>query len=1142
MDETTLIAMSKSGESNGSYDYDHHPHHHDVNHSQSHSHSRSHDDLFYNQHKSFSVSIDLLVPPASSSLLNASTASSKKSLELSDGNENQHEEAEGEMFSLEVDEREATDERGEEKEEDENLKLLEKSSFQETLREDSEEDYQEEESSTFMLERSLVGLKDDDDNNNDMVLQKSTFVTTDGGEAEKDEERKEGEGEEEEEEESDDNESVHLSDFMQSPILKKPPILTGFSSSSSSSAPPENEIITSSCSDDDSLDSLYELKAVLSPNLQSQEEEEEQSSSSSFSQTISLNLFGGSATKSVVDRYKATVKEEADEEEESDSGFQISSEMEITKSKEESSMMMTMMKTTTRQYQTTSSSSSSAASSALMFDTTTFNDQRIFSEKGAQTENQKNVENGITSISFFQTEAISSQSKGIQVEKPLLVDSGMTTDKERMPRLKEQSSQTSFQEDKEKRQPEKKQEIEKEENKNKMVITTAVFSDSISREEKETEEKRLWTEEDEEYTEQMEIVQLGLGERLIALDEEREEEMKRFQITIKSSILSSIYQKPLLLIEESEREEKEREERKEAAESSGASVTLAINEKELLEKQVFVLQEKILQFEKEKGILASTMHSLKLTQETENQLKEVKISELEKRNLELISLINGRKKPSMETSIQTEAAATTRGKKKSSSRKESLLSMEEGSEEESNEEDDSEEDELSRLLFKEQPSAITSFNRSTIGKMEVFPVKKEVKKKEEKSESSPTIAMIPAIEEQDITMINQNESITNLDHLPSVPTSPLLLPLTVNSLSATTASTKKKPTLSLKRVDETIDDSFSVEEKTNHQVVHRSPAASSTTAISPSLLAVALATQRQISNASSASSGFSGVSASSPALSSPFSPSSPFAISNAAMFIKENTYHHHGFHSEILFDDSSMNRNIFPLHHHHHHHQEEALAAETEEEEEVGDAEEADMETEKDEGEDDVKRDSYDDYLEKKFTSLEIEFDKEIDLLRNTGDDDHDYGIAYKQQQQLSPLQQQPQHRERNIEAEAKARKDGRKNEAHGEHEQLEDDFSKDVNQMALVSSYLEELEKAKEEDEEKEELFDELKSSSYDVRENSLLSVSHQNRLSRQPIADSKHELNLESFEMMRIEWENQQLIKKQNELTRENQVLRFL
>jgi hypothetical protein len=1134
MDETTLIAMSKSGESNGSYDHDHHPHHHDVNHSQS--HSRSHDDLFYNQHKSFSVSIDLLVPPAASSSLNASTASSKKSLELSDDNENRHKEAEGEMLSLEVDEGEAADER-EEEEEYENLRLLEKSSFQETLREDSEEDYQEEESSTFMLERSLVGLNyddDDDNNNNDMVLQKSTFVTTDAGEEEKDVQRKE---EGEEEEESDDNGSVHLSDFMQSPILKKPPISAGFSSSSSSSSsvPPENEIITSSSSysDDDSLDSLYELKAVLSPNLQSQEEEEDQSASSSFSQTISLNLFGGSASKSIVDRYKETIKEEAEEQEESDSGFQISSEMEITKSKEESSMMMTMMKTTTRQYQTTSSSSSASASSALMFDTTTFNDQRIFSEKGAQTENQKNVENGITSISSFQTEVISSQSKGIQVEKPLLVDSGMSTDKERMPRMKEQASQTSFQEDKEKRhKPEKEPEIEKEEKKKKM-ITTAVFSDSISQEEKETEERRTWTEDDEEYTEQMEIVQLGLGERLIALDEEREEEMKRFQITIKSSILSSIYQKPLLLIEESEREEKEREERKEAAESSGSSSTLAINEKELLEKQVFVLQEKILQFEKEKGILASTMRSLKVTQETENQLKEVKISELEKRNLELISLINGRKKPSMETGIQTEPATTTRLKKKSSSRKESLLSMEEGSEEESNEEDDSEEDELSRLLFKEQPSAITSFNRSAIGKMEVFPVKKEVKKKEEKSESSPTTTMIPAIEEQDITMINQNESITNLDHLPSVPTSPLLLPLTVNSLSTATASTKKKPTLSLKRVDETIDDSFSVEEKTNHQVVHRSPAASSTTAISPSLLAVALATQRQISNASSASSGFSGVSASSPALSSPFSPSSPFAISNAAVFMKENTYHHHGFHSEILFDDSSMNRNIFPLHHHH----EEALAADDTEEA----AEEADKETEKDEGEEDVTRGSYDDYLEKKFTSLEVEFDKEIDLLRNTGDDDYDYGIAYKQQQ-LSPLQQQQQHRERKIEAETKARKDGRKNEANGEHEQLDDDFSKDVNQMALVSSYLEELEKEKEDDEEKDELFDELKSSSYDVRENSLLSVSHQNRLSQQPRADSKHELNLESFEMMRIEWENQQLIKKQNELTRENQVLLFL
>jgi hypothetical protein len=698
-----------------------------------------------------------------------------------------------------------------------------------------------------------------------------------------------------------------------------------------------------------------------------------------------------------------------------------------------------------------------------------------------------------------------------------------------------------------------------------------------------------------------------------------------------------------------------------------------ITEKELFEKQLFTYKEKVFYLEKEKEQKEEEINLLKLNYSNEKNLLEVQVQELTKRNKEFIYLMNEMKKPTKEMSIQTD---NTGKKKKYQMKIHHYGEQQEESESEIDSGQEDGEDELSRLLFKEVNRSNSKFlNKSKMGKMEIFQPTDEKGEEEEKKRSrqvSAANSLFQEVEEEHDQHSSDEENLvpqnSSLRSLPSLNNSTILLDGS-NLDYEEDQQDQQQQNISKLSLNETFPEQLQVdveEEDKQLQLLVPQPTSPSTTLIriptpgqknrrkffeeteiaavvqqsSPSLQKKKKSDPRLTEASSSSAEEMKGdqsyeelfqsrpatTTVAAPATRSSFPSSFPTAHQppqssqkesnssnssvNTSIFIKEHTYEHTGFITNYeLYEDDHSNRN--------QHQSTTGKSAdgsrrssiatveeeeESEEEEKEGEEQEEQpseyREMETTENKFGFDSSSYDEYLQKNFQDLENDFEKELLAIKEENssmmmgkegiafndydemqEEEKDWSNKFEQKQQRQ--EKEKQEMEEFLEKQRRTKE--RMKEDHEEKE-FEANIHRILSATDKLNDHKQFIEKVNDTTNPKVHetggmmrspvANSSLSPKHYEIQDYSLLSSDYQQKLedlklkkaalllaaaseekkspspkshrkkynNNQTVAlvDEENKLNLESFEVMRIEWENQQLLNKQQELIRENQVIR--
>jgi hypothetical protein len=704
---------------------------------------------------------------------------------------------------------------------------------------------------------------------------------------------------------------------------------------------------------------------------------------------------------------------------------------------------------------------------------------------------------------------------------------------------------------------------------------------------------------------------------------------------------------------------------------SSSTFPYNISEKELFEKQLFTYKEKVFYLEKEKEQKEEEINLLKLNYLNEKNLLEVQVQELTKNNKEFIYLMNEMKKPTKEMSIQTDN--TGRKKKYQMKIHHYGEQQEESESEIDSDEENGEDELSRLLFKEVNRSNSKFLNKSKMGKMEIFQPtdeKGEEEGKKRQGQVSAANSLFQGLEEEHDQQSSDEENLvpqnSSLRSLPSLNNSTILLDGSNLDYEEDQQDQQQQQNISKLSLNETFPEHLEEEEKPPRLLVPP-PASPSTTLIriptpgqknrkkffeeteiaavvqqsSPSLQKQQKKDERNASSMEEkkgdqsyeelfhsrpATTSTTAVPRSSfpssfptahPPQSSQKESNSSNSSVNTSIFIKEHTYEHTGFITNYeLYEDDHSNRN---------QHQSAGKSADgsrrssiatVEEEEESEEEQDSEQNEEKEGGEEEEERrpseyreiettenkfgfdsSSYDEYLQKNFQDLENDFEKELLAIKEENssmmmgkegiafneydemqEEEKDWSNKFEQKQQR--LEKEKQEKEEFQEKQRRAKE--RMKEDHEEKE-FEANIHRIMSATDKLNDHKQFIEKVNDttnpEGHETGGMMrspvtkSSLSPKHYEIQDYSLLSSDYQKKLedlklkkaalllaaaseekkspstkshrrkynNNQTVAlvDEENKLNLESFEVMRIEWENQQLLNKQQELIRENQVI---
>lgn len=898
--------------------------------------------------------------------------------------------------------------------------------------------------------------------------------------------------------------SLHLEDFQQSPIHPLP----------SSDA----------ISDVDSVDSLYGLQAMLSPTVPTPSP-----SSVAPPKTISQNLFGS-------DRSSAEKKSHFLMQ---DTSFEISSDKEGFSSRgEEDSASI---------FRTSSQPPSSTLPPSRK-------KQVEFAEISIQTEEL------LEEVRAVQTVAVPVQSRFVtistQTDVRPLRDEG-TQASTRSILLREAEINTEITGSIHFQPPSSSSSASKKKVDQIVEVNFPAASNSVV---------KGWSSVDQEYLDEMETVQYQLGERLIELELEKEQALNELKKNMKSNILSSINQRPVTTLSPPSQ--------RESAVTASSRVALPASiekdkidkekqkeekdrlqqDKDILEKKLFTLQEKIRYLEREKKEYQDTININQSSYQTEKDIQEVKLKELEAKNKQLIQMISEIRvrKGSSDAAIQTEKRQKT-----SKPRVINLTNKIIGEQEDEVEADDEDEDdELSRLLFQENyPLSNPSRQQHSVGKMEAY-----------KTTSAVTVNPEVEISSRSGTY---NSSSINLDssvHSAIFPTSLESTIVIENSLLAdhqqkrsvadsdasaillNTSVRQPMKKTDLARVSQVLQEFEEYEDEENDETSMTSYSVEEKSSIADTASSSILVQERT-----------SYYTPPLPPHTSSIPPPPPMIPATPPQFHTGfvNYYHHPGTTSNGFSnsEDDESNRNF--IH------------------DGITFASSGSLIMSKDA--DDIsstaslppavtgigisRSGSYEDYLNQQFQQFESDMDREIAAVINDGGNGTGVNNSTLDQSRIGPAQGIAFSQDFSEEDEAE--------DTHLDRLLIEEDEN---DEYALAKNTMKEVEKYltaadnREQNTENSLKNEILPVEDYEVKQQSL-QYQEEKQQSAAPkkseqfsssFVQRNHEddelvrkdrsisstggvdggVNLESFELMRLEWENQQLSSKQNDLVRENQV----
>lgn len=897
--------------------------------------------------------------------------------------------------------------------------------------------------------------------------------------------------------------SLHLEDLQQSPIHPLP----------------SNDAI----SDVDSVDSLYGLQAMLSPTVPTPSP-----SSMAPPKTISQNLFGS-------DRSSAEKKAHFLLQ---DTSFEISSDKEGFSSRgEEDSASI---------FRTSSQPPSSTLPPSRK-------KQVEFTEISIQTEELEEVRTVHTVAVPVQSrcETISTQTD----VRPLRDEGTQASTRSILLREAEINTEITgsiaFQPPSSSASKKKVDQI--------VEVNFPVPSNTIV---------KGWSSVDQEYLDEMDSVQYQLGERLIELELEKEQALNELKKNMKSNILSSINQKSVTTLSPPHPAVSQREssviassrvalpafEKDKIEEGKQEEKDRLLQDKDILEKKIFTLQEKIRYLEREKKEYQDTISINQSSYQTEKDLQEVKLKELESKNKQLIQMISEIRvrKVSSEAAIQTEKRIKT-----SRPRVINLTDKTIGEQEDEveGEDEDDEEDELSRLLFQENYSLSNpSRQQRSVGKMEVYnttsavAVNSEIETNSRSDtynsssinlDSSVHSAIFPTSLES--TMVIENSLLTDRQQKRSVADSD------ANAILMNTSVRQPMKKTDLARVSQAKQEFEEFEDEENDENSMTSYSVEEKSSIADPTSSSVLLQERT-----------SYFTPPLPPHTSSIPPPPPMIPATPPQFHTGfvNYYHHPGTTSNGFSnsEDDESNRNF--LH------------------DGITFASSGSLIMSKDA--DDIsstaslppavtgigisRSGSYEDYLNQQFQQFESDMDREIAAVINDGSNGAGVNNSTLDQSRIGPAQ--------GIAFSQDFSEEGEAEDTHLDRLLIEEDENDEYalakNTMKEVQKYLTAADN-REQNTESSLQNEQLPVEDYDVKDKPTLQYQEEKPQSSATKKSKQFSssflqknqddevrkdrsmsstggvdggVNLESFELMRLEWENQQLSSKQNDLVRENQV----